>query len=368
MSRTCHRVAQATLLVATVAACGSKRDRPTVLRDDGGLATSPGRDSAARPGGPVTLAAPPPVPTPPPGRPPLPPGATAPTAAEVALGELLFHERRLGADGTTRCASCHDPAHGFAGVEARSQNALGKPSLRHTPTLLDVAWHPELAWDGRAGDRIKFVMGHATGQLGASLDDTARPLLESPTYRAHVARTGDINTPGHTAGAALTAYAMTRFSPESPWDRQERGVPDAVSAQAIAGYAVFTGKAQCATCHPPPLYTDLGYHRLGLIASPDDGRGRVDPAANGQFKTPTVRGAALRARFFHDGSAASLEAAIDWHLAGGVGQGATAADVDPALPPIQLTADERAALLAFVRALSAPLPAGPPPTLPEDFP
>ena len=53
------------------------------------------------------------------------------------------------------------------------------------------------------------------------------------------------------------------------------GIP-AVGPEAIAGFALFSGKAQCASCHPPPLYTDQRYHRIGLVRSADEGRGRVD--------------------------------------------------------------------------------------------
>ena len=80
-----------------------------------------------------------------------------------------------------------------------------------------------------------------------------------------------------------------------------------------------------------------------------------------------LRGAAARARFFHDGSAASLDAAIDWHLAGGRGQGADPSVIDPGLSPVTLTTSERAQLGAFVAALTAgAAPARP--TLPSDLP
>jgi cytochrome c peroxidase len=135
-----------------------------------------------------------------------------------------------------------------------------------------------------------------------------------------------------------------------------------------AGYKLFTGKAQCSVCHPPPLYTDHAYHRLGLVAVADEGRGKVEPnnaKARGAFRTVGLRGAARRASFFHDGSATTLEAAIDWHLDGGKGQGADRSIVD--LPAVTLTATERTALIAFVRALTADAGAAkyPRPLLPQ---
>jgi cytochrome c peroxidase len=147
---------------------------------------------------------------------------------------------------------------------------------------------------------------------------------------------------------ALSAYVLTRYAGNAPWDRLERA-PD-VPADIKAGYAVFTGKAQCSVCHTPPLYTDNQYHRVGLIKVPDEGRGRVDSAKQGAFKTPTLRGAAVRLAFFHDASAKTLDEAIDWHLAGGTGHGADPSIVE--LKKVTLTAQEREQLGAFVRALT----------------
>jgi cytochrome c peroxidase len=367
MTRARPRPGAGLALALVLAACGDRREAPPPA------APPPTRGSTTDdrlrpPASEVQLPPPAPVPTPPAGRPPLPDLDPAPTAAAVALGELLFHDRRLGADGTTRCASCHDPAHALGGPAERSMTGLGKPTTRQPPGLLDLGWHRELGWDGRGSDRVRYVAAHATSQLGVSLDTSAARLIDSPTYRAFVARAGSALTPARTAAVALTAYVVTRFTPTVAWDRRATDAAAPVDAEVIAGAALFAGKARCEPCHPPPLYTDLGYHRLGLIATSDDGRGRVDASASGAFKTPTLRQAAHRARFFHDGSATTLEAAVDWHLAGGTGQGADPATIDPALPPIALTAAERTALLAFVRALSGPQLTPAPPTLPEDQP
>ncbi|MBK9029771.1 MAG: hypothetical protein IPL61_00255 [Myxococcales bacterium] len=344
-------VALATLLLA-VGACPSKSSDK---RGAGVIAASDARTVDAVPRGPdgeVVLPPPPPVPPTPAGLPPLP-GDVAPTAAEVALGELLFREPHLGADGTTACASCHDPAHGYSGTEPHPRTAAGRPSLRRAAALVNLAWSPELGWDGRGASLTSWLPNHARAQLNQTLDDAALDLAASPTYAAHLARAGHGRTAGDTVLAALAAFVVTRFVGGSPWDAHEAGVAGAVSDDTVAGYQLFSGKALCGSCHPPPLYTDHGYHRLGLITSRDDGRGRVDAALGGAFKTPGLRGAAARTRFFHDGSATSLDAAIDWHLAGGRGQGADPSVIDPGLPPVTLTAAERAQLGAFVAALTA---------------
>jgi len=245
------------------------------------------------------------------------------TPEAVARGAELFRDPTLAVDHKTSCATCHDPAHGFSG-NGRQNTAEGQPNLRRAQPLVNLAWKHEYGWDGRYATLDEQLAAHARGQLGAV-----------PASPADVL-------------AALRAFVLTRYSGDAPWDRVERS-PSA-PADLKAGYALFTGKAQCGVCHTPPLYTDLGYHRLGLIAVADEGRGRVDPSLRGAFATPTLRGAAARATFFHDGSAHSLDEAIDWHLAGGAGQGADPSIVD--IKKIALAPDERAQLGAFVRALT----------------
>jgi cytochrome c peroxidase len=357
-------------LVVSAAGCpaSSKPDKKKLAAvHETGPTDAGAIDAATRsPDGKVILPSAPPTPMPPLGLPPL--TAAIGTAEELALGELLFYEPRLGADGTTACASCHDPKNGYSGTEAHPQTAAGRPSLRRAPALINLAWARELGWDGRGADLASWLPNHATSQLGQSFDDASLRLIASPTYAAHWARASVGRGHADTALAALSAFARSRWEGGSPWDAHEAGTAGAVDAEVIAGYQLFTGKGLCATCHPPPLYSDNDFHRLGLIASPDDGRGRVDPVLRGAFKTPGLRGVARRAPLFHDGSAPDLDHAIDWHLAGGRGQGADPSVIDPGLPPVVLSVDERRQLGSFVRALTAPRAPPIKPNLPLDVP
>lgn len=305
-----------------------------------------GGSGAATGDGSVALPPAPPVPGVPDG---LPKGPDVPgvTAEAVALGELLFSDPRLSSTGELACADCHVPGAGFSGATL-AQTAAGKANLRRAPTLVNLVWNEGLGWDGRFGSFSELIGPHAQGQLGLDLATVVTRIQDVPGYRAHFARVGGASAA--SAQKALEAFVLTRYAGDAPWDRVERS-PDA-PADIKAGYQLFTNKAQCGTCHPPPHYTDHRYHRLGLIASPDEGRGKVDPAQKGAFKTPTLRGAAAREAFFHDASAKSLDAAIDWHLAGGTGQGADPSIIDPALRKVSLSPKEREQLGAFVRALT----------------
>ena len=124
---------------------------------------------------------------------------------------------------------------------------------------------------------------------------------------------------------------------------------------ATAGYVVFTGKAQCAVCHTPPLYTDFRYHRVDTRLG-DEGRGKVDPRARFAFRDAV---AARRGRAdAHSSTTArepTLEAALDAHVpptALGARTGRRDRSGARGAGARSLTADERAHLLAFVRALS----------------
>ena len=359
------------LLVLVLAGCpkGSDHKRPIDPPPKGDAASRllPIDDAAAA----VVLPAAPPVPAVPAGLPPLPDSAALAvvTPEAVALGELLFFEPRLASDRKTTCAGCHDPAHGYSG--GIDTTAAGQPNLRRTPALVNLAWVHELGWDGRYRSLDELLPAHIRGQLGGEPDLHA--IEDNATYRAHLARVG--GAPRDAAVHALEAYVLTRYAGGAPWDELEPSAhkPRASGAvdPVVAGYLAFTGKGQCAICHSPPLYTDAAYHAVTGAISPDEGRAKVDPAKRAAFRTPTLRGAAARIAFFHDGSATTLEQAVDMHLPGsmfapGHGSGGVfdPALLDPALRRIALTAADRANVLAFVRALTSTAPAPAKPVLP----
>lgn len=260
-----------------------------------------------------------------------------------SLGELLFFETRLSADGKFSCATCHAPDKGFADGKVRSQTDTGKPNLRHTPTLFNVAWAKSYYWDGRAADLGSLILANWRGQMGAEPDAVARLLSEDPAYALHAERA--LNAPLDRDGivAALRAYVATIYSGASPWDLYESGQATAVSAAAVRGYAVFTDRAQCASCHPPPLFTDDRFYDIGLPRGIDPGRAVAtkNSSDEAKFKTPGLRGLMATAPYFHDGSAATLDALLEQKL-------------NSLKPELILSTDERADLRSFLESLSPP--------------
>ena len=128
---------------------------------------------------------------------------------------------------------------------------------------------------------------------------------------------------------ALAAFMATEWrSDDSPFDRALAGDDAALSAPARAGRALFYGKANCAACHSGPLFSDQGFHAIGL---PPFGPGRTrrfDPVARDvgrmgetdaledayRFRTPMLRNVALTAPYGHNGAYPTLRGIIRHHL------------------------------------------------------
>ena len=133
----------------------------------------------------------------------------------------------------------------------------------------------------------------------------------------------------------------------------------AMSESAKRGREIFfTEKGNCTACHVGANLSDEKYHNLGVgmaAAEPDLGRFVVskDPKDKGAFKTPTVRNVALTAPYMHDGSLATLEEVVEWYDKGGHAN----ANLSDKIKPLKLTAQEKADLVAFMRACTGPTPA-----------
>ncbi|HEY5922928.1 MAG TPA: cytochrome c peroxidase [Kofleriaceae bacterium] len=337
------------LFVVLLAACPKSGDKPKPV-EPVGRGDAQDRLLPLADAGPITLGPVPALPAVPAGL-PKPPDNSSVFPEALALGELLFFDPRLSASGSRSCASCHDPATGFSGNVQLA--ADGKPNLRRTPTLVNLAWSESLGWDGRYSSFSEHLEVHLKGQLGDSLDAVGARLDAVPLYHAHMLRMNQL-VPASAVVDALESYVMTRYEGGSAWDRIERTArtkPGTKSSDPIvAGYQLFVGKGLCATCHPPPLYTDHGFWHVA--SNP-----LKDPGKNGDFKTPTLRGAAARTSFFHAGTEKSLEDAVAQYL---IPKPTTDHEIDK----IQLTPDEVKQVVAFLKALTADRPAPTKPVLP----
>ena len=277
--------------------------------------------------------------------------------AQVALGRKLFFDKRLSADGTVSCETCHLPGLHATDGRPRSVGVENRLNLRNAPTLLNAALQFRIHWDG-ARDNVE---DQATQSLiGPSS-------FGNPDYPAVIAKLKKLGyeTDFQTAfpgekdpiqpanwGNAIGAFERTLVSP-SPFDAYLKGDTAALSASAKNGLQIFMDYG-CANCHDGPLVGGMRYAKFGLFgdvtalthsANLDEGRFNItkDPADHSVFKVPPLRNVAMTPPYFHNGSVDDLSEAIRI-----MGQVQLNRELNPA---------EISALKAFLESLTGPVPA-----------
>lgn len=289
--------------------------------------------------------------------------------AKLALGKQLFFDQRLSKDGSTSCQTCHVHALGWSNGERFSIKVGGDVNTRNSPTLYNLAYHDKLYWDGRAPSLENNIEAAWKSQMNGGEDTAARAeaIGAIEGYAQQFEAVFDAAPSSANISQALAAFVRSLRSGDSAWDRYEKTKDEKlVSKDAIAGYALFVGKAGCIVCHTPPLYTDRLFHATGVGEGKDVGRGKFDPDnpfAQGAFKTPTLRGVASSGPYFHDGSVADLREAVRTMAAGG-GKNEHFKVRDPLLLDRKLGDGEIGQLVAFLQALSSSEPFAAP-KLPE---
>ncbi|MEB3238155.1 MAG: cytochrome c peroxidase [Candidatus Sericytochromatia bacterium] len=292
-----------------------------------------------------------------PPRPPGPPTALPDGADWVAVGRRLFKDPRLSGDGTMSCATCHRPANGFAEPRALASGHRGKRLGRHTPTVVDTALLSRFFWDGRAGSLAEQALGPmlSPDEMAGDRASIERLLDADPAYKAAFRSAFGRGGTVEDAALALEAYERTLVSQPSRVDRYLAGDKRALDRREKLGLFVFTGKGSCTVCHLGPALSDGAFHALGQrpgedAAQADTGRMGVTglEADKGAFRTPPLRSVARTAPYMHDGRLPTLEAVVAFYDQGG-GPGHA-----PLIQPLDLTAEERTALVAFLKALDAP--------------
>lgn len=294
------------------------------------------------------------------------PADNALTPEKAMLGKQLFFDKRLSGDGSASCETCHVPEKGWTDGEKFSKKVGGGMNTRHSPTLINVGYNDLWYWDGRATTLEKQVEAAWKGQMGAADEaKIAAEIQKIPLYEVEFKAVFDGPATPDNIVKAIASFVRTIRVGDAPWDKFENGDKNAASKDAQKGFEIFRNKAACAACHAPTLYTDNGFHNVGIgseAKDPDPGREKVtkDKKDEGAFMTPNLRNVDSHPPYFHDGRAATLDDAVDLMLAGGVKN----PNLDAKLKPVKLSKDERSQLMAFLKALDTQEPAFERPKLP----
>ena len=296
--------------------------------------------------------------------PPTVPADNPMSAAKVALGHQLFMDKRLSGDGSRSCYSCHQNQLGNADGRALALGAGDKPLTRNTPTIWNVGYHQTgLYWDGRAAtleaQAIGALEGGNMGVGKGNMPAKAKEIGALPEYAEQFAAVFGLEAGAEVTqeqvAMALSAYERTLLCGDTAFDK------GAMSESAQRGWDLFRGKASCTTCHSGDNFTDGAFHDLGLAYDDagalkpdyDVGRGKPsgDAADNYKFRTPTLRNVAKTGPYFHDGSVVELADAVRFMAGGG---NAKAPTLDKNLRDTQLSDEEVADIVEFLRALDCP--------------
>lgn len=263
------------------------------------------------------------------------------TPEKIELGKMLYFEPRLSESGIISCHTCHNLSLG--GTD-RIPTSLGhdfQTGGRNAPTVLNAAFFNLQFWDGRA----ESLEEQAEGPIQAGVEmampkDLAVEVIKGiegylPYFQAAFPGEADPITFENIV-KAIAAFERTLITPNDPLDQYLRGDEDALSPLAIEGIEVFRLKG-CMRCHKGAVLStgeltkfehgqDMGAYNV--TGNPEDKR---------VFRVPTLRNLPLTAPYFHDGSAATIEEAI---------QIMAEVQVDKEISP-----EEEAAIVAFLKSL-----------------
>ena len=315
--------------------------------------------------------------------------------------------------GTYSCASCHIPEAGFrAGAPqgvadgGRGFGANGEGRLKNTAyaeddldvqsarplSLINVAQVTNTFWNGQFGSEEANV---GTEDVWPLRHDTEGNLLgykaietqnfegvETHRFEYHkevLERFGyvemfDASFPelseeerygSFAASLALSAYIRTINSSQAPFQNWLKGDPYGMTIQQKEGAFLFFGKARCANCHYEANLGSVEFHALGVkdmyqrssfSADPSDrrnlGRGGFTLREEDMFKfrVPPIYNMGDSPFYFHGASKQTLEEVVDYKINARSENPNVSDDLlSEKFGPLTLTAEEREALLAFLR-------------------
>jgi cytochrome c peroxidase len=316
------------------------------------------------------------------------------TPEKVALGERLFFDGRLSADGTVACSTCHDPAHAFTDGRPTSIGIGGRVGQRNAPTVLNALYNKTQFWDGRANtleQQATFPVVNPIEMGQPDLDTAVAQIAAIADYREAFQRVFGAPPTRINLVQALAAYERTQLSFNASFDRFAAGDTGAISDAAKRGWELFNTKALCNKCHAlsshtrdATYFTDNKFHNIGIgiirhnviaqarqaerlintadAAAIDRAAIQTDMTALGRylvtkqerdiaaFKTPDLRNVLVTGPYFHDGSQETLWDVVDHY---NKGDGLQDPYLDKDVQPLALTEPEIDDIVEFLASLTS---------------
>ena len=249
------------------------------------------------------------------------PPAPAYDPARVALGKRLFHDPLLSQDRSISCASCHPIDRGGADQRQLSPGVGGKLTGTNTPTIFNVGLNFRQFWGGLV-ETVEEVSDRVIpGTMQLPWDTLLERLRAEPGYvRAFAGLYGGVSR--DAVNSALAEYQRAAVPRDAPFDRWLKGDAQALPPLAQAGWRLFRDYG-CVSCHQGRGIGGNMFQRFGVmrdyfkqrgnVAKPDWGHFNATGLEKDRFlfKVPSLRNVARTAPYFHDGTALTLDMAIE---------------------------------------------------------
>jgi cytochrome c peroxidase len=223
----------------------------------------------------------------------------------------------------------------------------------NAPTVYNAALNFVQFWDGRAATLEEQIDGPITNplEMDSSWDGVIGKLAADADYAAAFSAIyPDGITPANVK-KAVADFERTLVTRGSAFDRFLEGDERALSPEARAGYETFKSVG-CIACHQGTNVGGNMFQRFGVLGDYFKDRGNVVEADYGRynvtkneadrfvFRVPSLRNVEHTAPYFHDGSAATLEEAVQVMAKYQLGR--------------RLGAEQVRGILAFLRSLTGP--------------
>src|SRR2546426_10815646 len=314
------------------------------------------------------------------------------TPEKIALGQKLFFDGRLSADGTVACSTCHDPARAFTDGRPTSVGINGRIAQRNAPTILNALYNKTQFWDGRVKTleeqaALPIVNPVEMGQ--PSLETAVARIAAIPEYQDAFRKVFGAPPNARDLLRAIASYERAQLSFDSPFDRFIAGDSTAIDDAAKRGWELFNTRARCNKCHAlseqkrdATSFTDNDFHNIGIIrhnvvalarqaeqaikagdtSQIDRAAIQTDMSALGRFlitgrardiaafKTPGLRNVLVTGPYFHDGSQETLWDVMDHY---NKGDGLQDPYLDEDIQPLALTEDDIDDVVAFLASLTS---------------
>jgi cytochrome c peroxidase len=306
------------------------------------------------------------------------------TAAKVELGRFLFFDKKLSANETQSCGSCHQQELAFTDGLALAVGSTGDVLARSSMSIANAGYAASLTWANEAvvlleKQALVPMFGIEPVELGMlnMEDELLRRMRDDEAYPAMFAeafpqQADPISLDSITKAIAAFQRQVTSFG--SKVDRWQQRDETALNESEQRGMALFFGGTNAAGVED--AFECFHCHGGFLFSQSSDDSGQVfnqkffmnngiyemsgDPADKGKFKPPSLRNIEVTAPYMHDGSIETLEEVLEHYARGGrliqsgdnAGDGKDNPNKNTLLNGFTMTEQEKQDMLAFLRALT----------------